>query len=461
MTKFGRKCVLGVATIGLLAGFQAQAASSDTYRQLNLFGDVFERIRRDYVEPVDDKKMIEAAINGMLTSLDPHSSYLDAKDFENMQVQTRGEFGGLGIEVSMESGIVKVISPIDDTPASRAGVKTGDYITHIDKEPVLGLTLNQAVDKMRGAPNTKIELTIVRKGLEKPLFMTLTRDVIKVQSVRFHTEGNTGYVRITSFNEQTDIGLKKAFAEFNRTLGAKMDGIVLDLRNDPGGLLDQAIAVSDDFLDRGEIVQTRGRDGRDVQRYNATKGDLAKGRNIIVLINGGTASASEIVAGALQDHKRAIILGTRSFGKGSVQTIIPLAGNGALRLTTARYYTPSGRSIQAKGIEPDITVEQLKLAGAQAIDPNISEADLKGHLANPDDGAKGAATGETTPAPAATPTAKPSSENTPAKTPAANAAKAAKAANDDKKPGGDDYQLSYALDLLHGLNIAQTKSATN
>jgi carboxyl-terminal processing protease len=451
MRLFAVRNIARVAALGLVLGLQplaVKAASSDTYRQLNLFGDVFERIRRDYVEPVDDKKMIEAAINGMLTSLDPHSSYLDAKEFENMQVQTRGEFGGLGIEVSMEGGLVKVISPIDDTPASRAGIKTGDYITHLDKEPVLGLTLSQAVDKMRGPANTKIEIAIARKGLDKPLILTLTRDVIKVQSVRYHAEGNIAYIRITSFNEQTDIGLRKAFTELNKKLNNKIDGVILDLRNDPGGLLDQAIAVSDAFLDQGEIVQTRGRDGRDIQRYNATRGDLARKKNIIVLINGGTASASEIVAGALQDHERAIILGTKSFGKGSVQTIIPLAGNGALRLTTARYYTPSGRSIQAKGIDPDIVVEQIKLADAQTIDgANYSEADLKGHLANPGDGS-------------GTP-AKPASDNSAAKPPVAALPKDAKTASDDKSAKSDDYQLSYALDLLHGLAIAQTKSAAN
>lgn len=456
MKLFAVKTVVSATALGLILGLTlggpgssaAQAASSDTYRQLNLFGDVFERIRKDYVEPVDDKKMIEAAINGMLTSLDPHSSYLNAKDFENMQVQTKGEFGGLGIEVTMENGVVKVVSPIDDTPASRAGVKSGDYVTHINGEQVLGLTLSQAVDKMRGPVNSKIELTIVRKGLEQPLVLALTRDIIKVQSVRSRAEGTIGYIRITSFNEQTDVGLKKAFADLNKQIGPKLEGYVLDLRNNPGGLLDQAIAVSDDFLNQGEIVQTRGREGRDIQRYNATRGDFAKGKNIIVLVNGGSASASEIVAGALQDHERAVVVGTKSFGKGSVQTIIPLAGNGALRLTTARYFTPSGRSIQAKGIEPDILVEQLKISGAPSVDANMSEADLKGHLVNPDEEAP----------------AKPAKDKTPAVAP--GAALPAKGAPDAKKGDTgaisklDDYQLSYALDLLHGLAIGQTRTTS-
>lgn len=456
MRMFAVKTVISATALGLILGLTvggfgsttAQAASSDTYRQLNLFGDVFERIRSDYVEPVDDKKMIEAAINGMLTSLDPHSSYLNAKDFENMQVQTKGEFGGLGIEVTMENGVIKVVSPIDDTPASRAGVKSGDYITHLNGEQVLGLTLSQAVDKMRGPVNSKIELTIVRKGLEQPLVLTLTRDTIKVQSVRSKAEGAIGYIRITSFNEQTDVGLKKAFADLDKQIGPKLEGYVLDLRNNPGGLLDQAIAVSDNFLNQGEIVQTRGREGRDIQRYNATRGDFAKGRNIIVLINGGSASASEIVAGALQDHERAVVVGTKSFGKGSVQTIIPLAGNGALRLTTARYFTPSGRSIQAKGIEPDILVEQLKLSEAQSVDANMSEADLKGHLVNPDEATS----------------AKPAKDKAPVVAP--GAALPTKGTPDVKKADSeavskrDDYQLSYALDLLHGLAIGRTRTTS-
>ncbi|MFI4972820.1 MAG: S41 family peptidase, partial [Hyphomicrobiales bacterium] len=328
-----------------LVGSTAKAASSDTYRQLNLFGDVFERVRADYVEKPDDSKLVESAINGMLAGLDPHSSYMDPKSFRDMQVQTRGEFGGLGIEVTMEDGLVKVVAPIDETPAAKAGVMANDIITKLDDEQVQGLTLNQAVDKMRGPVNTKIKLTIMRKGADKPIEVTIVRDVIRVKSVRSHSEGDDiGYIRVTQFNEQTTDGLKKAISDLTSQLGAdKIKGFVVDLRNNPGGLLDQAISVSDAFLEKGEIVSTRGRNAEETQRFNARPGDLTKGKPVIVLINGGSASASEIVAGALQDHKRATLVGTRSFGKGSVQTIIPLgSGNGALRLTTARYYTPSG-----------------------------------------------------------------------------------------------------------------------
>src|SRR6185295_16718790 len=355
---------LGLGAIALILAVVPFGASSqntsETYRQLNLFGEVFERVRADYVEEVTDEKLIESAINGMLTSLDPHSSYLSPKDFEDMQVQTKGEFGGLGIEVTMEDGVIKVVSPIDDTPAARAGVLPGDIITHLDGEPVLGLTLAEAVDKMRGPANTEIKLTI-RRGNKEPFDVVVKRDVIKVESVRSRALDNIGYVRVTSFTEQTDQGLKKAVEKLKSDMGSGMKGLILDLRNNPGGLLDQAIAVSDDFLDKGEIVSTRGRNSDDVQRTNARPGDIAEGLPIVLLINGGSASASEIVAGALQDHRRAILLGTRSFGKGSVQTIIPLPGHGAMRLTTARYYTPSGRSIQAKGIDPDIVVEAAKI----------------------------------------------------------------------------------------------------
>src|ERR1700738_5286964 len=338
-------------------GSSARAATSDTYRQLNLFGDVFERVRSDYVEKPDDGKLIESAINGMLAGLDPHSSYMDPKSFRDMQVQTRGEFGGRGIEVTREDGLVKVFAPIDETPAAKAGVMANDIITKLDDEQVQGLTLNQAVEKMRGPVNTKIKLTIMRKGADKPIDVTIVRDVIRVKSVRSHSEGDdVGYIRITLFNEQTNDGLKEAISDLTSQLGAdKVKGFVVDLRNNPGGLLDQAISVSDAFLDKGEIVSTRRRNAEETQRFNAHAGDLTKGNTGIVLINGGSASASEIVAGALQDHRRATVVGTRSFGKGSVQTIIPLgSGNGALRLTTARYFTPSGRSIQAKGISPDI-----------------------------------------------------------------------------------------------------------
>src|SRR5713101_8061143 len=339
----------------------ASSNTADTYKQLNLFGDVFELVRSDYVDEVSDETLVEGAINGMLTALDPHSNYLNAKNFNDMKVQTRGEFGGLGIEVSMENGLVKVVSPIDDTPAAHAGLKPGDLITHIDGTPVQGLTLPEAVEKMRGLINTDINLTIRREGRE-PFDVKLTRANIKIQSVRSHIESNNiGYIRITSFNEQTDVGLNNAMKNLKTQANNKLIGVVLDLRNNPGGLLDQAVAVSDAFLDKGEIVSTRGRRSEDAQRYNARVGDIAGGLPMVVLINGGSASASEIVAGALQDHHRAILLGTRSFGKGSVQTIIPLPGHGAMRLTTARYYTPTGRSIQAKGIDPDIIVEAAKI----------------------------------------------------------------------------------------------------
>ncbi|MFL6937332.1 MAG: S41 family peptidase [Xanthobacteraceae bacterium] len=367
----------------MFIGGAAKAAVADTYRQLNLFGDVFERVRSDYVERPDDGKLVESAINGMLQGLDPHSSYMDPKSFKDMQIQTRGEFGGLGIEVTMEEGLVKVVAPIDDTPAHKAGVMAGDIITHLDDEPVQGLTLNQAVEKMRGPVNTKIRLKIMRKGQDKTTEVTIVRDIIRVRSVRSKVEGDeVAYIRLTQFNEQTTEGLKKAIADMTAQIGNdKLKGYVLDLRNNPGGLLDQAISVSDAFLEKGEIVSTRGRNAEETQRFNARAGDLTKGKPIIVLINGGSASASEIVAGALQDHKRATLVGTRSFGKGSVQTIIPLgSGNGALRLTTARYFTPSGTSIQAKGIKPDIEVLQDVPEELKARTDTKGEASLRGHL---------------------------------------------------------------------------------
>ena len=339
----------------------ATSNSTETYKQLNLFGEVFERVRAEYVDDVSDDSLVESAINGMLTSLDPHSNYLNTKNFNDMKVQTRGEFGGLGIEVSMENGLVKVVSPIDDTPAARAGLKPGDLITHLDGDPVQGMTLPEAVEKMRGPVSSEIKLTIRREGKD-PFDVKLIRATVKIQSVRSHLEGdNIAYIRITTFNEQTDVGLNNAIKNLKQQAGGKLLGVILDLRNDPGGLLDQAVAVSDAFLEKGEIVSTRGRRSEDAQRYNARPGDIAAGLPIAVLINGGSASASEIVAGALQDHHRAVLLGTKSFGKGSVQTIIPLPGHGAMRLTTARYYTPSGRSIQAKGIDPDIVVEAAKI----------------------------------------------------------------------------------------------------
>src|SRR5487761_1985864 len=362
----------------VLMGSSARAATSDTYRQLNLFGDVFERVRSDYVEKPDDSKLVESAISGMLSGLDPHSSYMDAKSFRDMQVQTRGEFGGLGIEVTMEDGLVKVVSPIDDTPASKAGIMANDIITTLDDESVQGLTLNQAVEKMRGPVNTKIRLKIIRKGQDNPIDVTLVRDNIRVRSVRAHVEGDDiGYIRITTFNEQTTEGLKREIASLTSQIGDKLKGFIIDLRNNPGGLLEEAVTVSDAFLDRGEIVSTRGRNAEETQRRSAHPGDLTKGKPVIVLINGGSASASEIVAGALQDHKRATLVGTRS-----VQTIIPLgAGNGALRLTTARYFTPSGRSIQAQGIKPDIEALQDVPDKLKGETDSEGEASLRGHLA--------------------------------------------------------------------------------
>ena len=379
--------MLATKTPVLPAG-TARAAASDTYRNLNLFGDVFEKIRSDYVEKPDEQKLVEAAINGMLGSLDPHSSYMDAKSFRDMQVQTRGEFGGLGIEVTQEDGLIKVVTPIDDTPAARAGILSGDIISAIDGENVQGLSLNQAVDKMRGAPDTSVTLKILRGSNKDPQDIKVTRAVIQIKSVRERQEGDDiGYVRITQFNEQTFEGVRAAIQKFQNDIpAAKFKGYILDLRNNPGGLLDQSIAVVNCFLDRGEIVSTRGRNADETMRYNARPGDLSKGKPVVVLINGGSASASEIVAGALQDHKRATILGTRSFGKGSVQTIIPLGqNNGAVRLTTARYYTPAGRSIQAKGIDPDVTVLQDVPDDLKGKDDTKGEASLRGHLKNGED----------------------------------------------------------------------------
>jgi carboxyl-terminal processing protease len=371
-----------------LMGSSARAAAVDTYRQLNLFGDVFERVRSDYVEKPDDSKLVESAISGMLAGLDPHSSYMDAKSFRDMQVQTRGEFGGLGIEVTMEDGLIKVVSPIDDTPASKAGIMANDIITQLDDEQVQGLTLNQAVEKMRGLVNTKIRLKIIRKGQDNPIEVTLVRDNIRVRSVRARVEqDDIAYIRITTFNDQTTEGLKREINNLTNQIGSeKLKGFIIDLRNNPGGLLEEAVTVSDAFLERGEIVSTRGRNAEETQRRAAHAGDLTKGKPVVVLVNGGSASASEIVAGALQDHKRATLVGTRSFGKGSVQTIIPLgSGNGALRLTTARYYTPSGKSIQAKGIVPDIEVLQDVPEELKARTDTKGEASLRGHLKNDGD----------------------------------------------------------------------------
>ncbi|MGC2086387.1 MAG: S41 family peptidase [Bradyrhizobium sp.] len=371
----------------LVARAKAAAGVADTYSQLNLFGEVFERVRADYVEKPSDTALVEGAINGMVTSLDPHSRYMNDKAWREMQETTSGEFGGLGIEVTMEEGLVKVVAPIDDTPAAKAGLLSGDLITKIDGDAVKGLTLEQAVNKMKGAVNTKTNLTILRKGKDAPFDVAITREVIKVRPVRYHTEGNDiGYIRITSFNEQTTDGLRKAIASIAKDIPQdKLAGYVVDLRNNPGGLLDQAVSVSSAFIARGEVVSTRGRNPEETQRFTAKGGDLIKGKPLVVLINGGSASASEIVAGALHDYKRATLIGTRSFGKGSVQTIIPLGtGNGALALTTARYYTPSGRSIQAQGIEPDIEIKQDVPAELKDRVDIRGEASMRGHLSSSD-----------------------------------------------------------------------------
>ncbi|HLN25241.1 MAG TPA: S41 family peptidase [Patescibacteria group bacterium] len=437
----------------------AAAANTDTYRMLALFGDVFERVRSEYVEPVSDEELIEAALNGMLTSLDPHSGYLNAKSFRDMQVQTKGEFGGLGIEVTMENGWVKVISPIDDTPAAKAGLQPNDFITHLDGEAVQGLSLNDAVDRMRGLVNTDIRLTIRREG-QAPFDVTLSRAVIKIQTVKSKLEDNVGYIRISQFVESTDTNLRKAIESLKKESNGNLQGYVLDLRNNPGGLLDQAVAVSGDFLDKGEIVSTRSRHPEDTQRFNAHGKDLTDGLPMVVLINDGSASASEIVAGALQDHRRAILLGTKSFGKGSVQTIIPLPGHGAMRLTTARYYTPSGRSIQAVGIEPDIKVSPAKVetVGQASAEHTRSEASLRGALRNdtlPKDAQP--AKPEATPAAPAAPAPAPDGKTAPA-VPGAAATPAANPA-DSVKMGepASDYQLARAIDLLHGLSLYKDK----
>jgi carboxyl-terminal processing protease len=403
----------------------AFAAAADTYRQLNLFGDVFEKIRTDYVEKPDESKLVEAAINGMLASLDPHSSYMDAKAFRDMQVQTKGEFGGLGIEVTQEDGVLKVVTPIDDTPAAKAGIMSGDVIIAIDGDSTTGLTLDQAVDKMRGAINSAVTLKVQRGPNKDVKDIKIVRDIIKVQSVRSHVEsGDIAYIRITQFTEQTFEGLKAAMEKFDADQpGVKLKGYILDLRNNPGGLLDQSIEVVNAFVDKGEIVSTRGRNADETQRFNARPGgDLSHGKPVVVLINGGSASASEIVSGALQDHKRATLIGTRSFGKGSVQTIMPLGENGALRLTTARYYTPSGRSIQAKGIDPDMQILEDVPDELKGKDDTKGEASLKGHLKNGEDEKTGSQ---------------------------------AYVPPDEK----DDKQLLAAIDLLHGVKKASIEPA--
>ena len=408
---------------------EAENGYSETYRQLNLFGDVFERVRSEYVEEVSDKELIENALNGMLSSLDPHSGFLNEERFNDMKVETRGEFGGLGIEVTMEGGLVKVVSPIDDTPAFRAGIQASDYISKIDGEPVMGLTLSEAVDKMRGKVGATIDLLVLREGEDAPIEFTITRDIIRIKSVKSRVEGNIGYIRVTTFSQNTGPGVRKAIHDIIKELDDSVAGYVLDLRNNPGGLLSQAIEVSDAFIDKGEIVSQRGRYKDDTERNNATPGDLAEGLPIIVLINGGSASASEIVAGALQDHRRAIIMGTQSFGKGSVQTVMPLPGNAAMRLTTARYYTPSGRSIQGTGITPDIIVEQAKVEAYNSKYKRTREADLRGSLKNEDIKKQ--------------------------KKKVSNDNKSKEKETNDKSVEKQDYQLTRALDLLAGLSLYQ------
>ncbi len=377
------KIALPLAALALIPGAAVvhAAAESDTYKQLDTLMDVFQRVRVDYVDKVDDKTLIEGAINGMLASLDPHSSYLDARDFQNMRQTTDGEYGGLGLTVTTEDGAVKVIAPTDDTPASRAGIKSGDYITHLNGELIYGATLQDAVDKMRGPPGTSLKLTVVREGESKPLEFTLKREVIQIKPVKFETRGNVGVIRISAFNKQTGDATRDAVASIEKKLGPALAGFIVDLRSNPGGLLDQAIEVSDVFLDKGEIVSQRGRTKNDIQRYYARAGDLANGKPVLVLVDEGSASAAEIVAGALQDQRRAIVLGQRTFGKGSVQTLIPMSSDTALRLTTARYFTPSGRSVQEAGIEPDVQVPQLSDAN-RAERPRLREADLRKHLIN-------------------------------------------------------------------------------
>ena len=435
MAALGGTVAGALATTQIAGPLLAQEAdaSSSVYEQLDLFGDIFERIRNQYVEEVEAGELIEAAIDGMLTSLDPHSSYLSPDDAAQMQVQTRGEFGGLGIEVTQEEGFIKVVSPIDSTPAAEAGIEAGDFITHVDGESVLGLTLDEAVDRMRGPVGSEIVITVVREGETEPFDVSIIRDTIELQAVRTRSQGNAVVLRVTTFNDKTTPNLVTKLEEEVEALGGmeNVDGFVLDLRNNPGGLLTQAIRVSDAFLEEGEIVSTRGRDPADGDRFNATPGDLAEGKPIVVLINGGSASASEIVAGALQDHRRAIVVGTKSFGKGSVQTVMPLRGASAMRLTTARYYTPSGRSIQALGVSPDIVVEQPRRAPASEEEDEArstagqrSESDLRGSLDNDsltDDQIR-------------------QIEEDRAKAEAAAALRE------------EDYQLAYAIDILKGLN---------
>lgn len=425
--------------------------NSETYKLLKLFTAVFERTRAQYVEPVNDEELIEAAINGMLTHLDPHSNYMNKQEWNDMQVQTRGIFGGLGIEVTLENGVIKVISPIDDTPASRAGIKAGDLIVELDDQPVMGLTLQEAVNKMRGTPGTAIKLMVVREGQGEPLPITLTRAIIKVESVKWRVQDKIGYIRISSFTDRTQDGVNRAIADIKKQLGKDLEGWVLDLRNNPGGLLEQAISVSDTFLNDGQIVSTRARNPLDFQEFKATPGDQAEGKPIVVLINEGSASASEIVSGALQDNHRAVIMGVKSFGKGSVQSVIPLEDHGAMKLTTARYYTPSGRSIQAEGIVPDIDVKQAKVEVLDQKGLTLREANLRGALNND------ASPQEASPTPAA-PVPAAGDKKTPLSTPIKGDGKNDGTKTDDKQEE-PDYQLDRAVDLIRGINVYNRTSA--
>jgi len=424
------RLVLTASLLALLPAPVLQAApEADTNKRLDAFMDVFERVRADYVDKTDDKKLIDGAINGMLASLDPHSSYLDGRDFANMKQVTDGEYGGLGLTVSTEEGAVKVVAPTDDTPAARAGMKSGDFITRINGELLYGTTLTEAVDKMRGAPGTIAKLTVIREGAPKPLEFTLKREIIQIKPVKFEVKGDVGVIRIASFSKQTGPMTRTAIAAIDKQLGARLAGFVVDLRSNPGGLLDQSIEVSDAFLDHGEIVSQRGRTKNDIERYYAKGGDLTGGKPVVVLIDEGSASAAEIVAGALQDQRRALVIGQRSFGKGSVQTLIPLGSDTALRLTTARYYTPSGRSVQENGIEPDITVPQLSDANAaDASRPRLREADLKRHLINEVKATDKLIEADEKPDP-----------------------RFADTPETLKKKGVTDYQLSYALKLIERL----------
>ncbi len=470
--------VLFIALLSIAAGYAAAddetSSKSDTFSELRLFGDVFEKVRKDYVEPVSDDKLIEYAINGMLTSLDPHSSYMNEKSFGDMQVQTKGTFGGLGLEVTQENGLVKVVSPIDDTPAARADIKPGDLIVGIEGDPVQGMTLNDAVEKMRGEVGTQIKLTLRRGDEGQPFDVSLTREEIKIKSVKSDVKGKIGYIRITSFNEQTQPGLEAALKDIQTRIGPRIQGYVLDLRNNPGGLLDQAISVSSSFLDGGEVVSTRGRSPDDVQRYPAKEGgDLTHGAPMVVLINGGSASASEIVSGALQDHNRAVVMGTQSFGKGSVQTIIQLPGHGAMRLTTARYYTPSGRSIQGKGITPDIIVYPARIE-EDSQSPYRREADLKGALKNTDPNADAPAHDNADQADKESGKAGRSVPIDPKSGQPAGSGKgpapdsggkvgptaSPQTISGDARPGEEpDFQLERAMDLLRGMSVFKSNAS--